>query len=376
MGGPVVHAARHRRRARTPGPPAIELDVHATARRPPGGVPRRHGRPDDRRPPVPSPRSPATSCPALDNAYWWVARSRRDPRPRPTTTTRSGVGPPGTTASASPLLEEVLEEFPTTWCSTSTSSRPPRWSPPTRRPLADLLRRFDCADRVIVASFLDTATDALLGLRARVRRRRRAPLATADFYRAVQAGERPGARPGTWPSRCRPPSATSPWSTRRFVEVAHAAGPGRPRVDHRGGVRDGGAAAAWASTASSPTGPRRWSGSSTGWAAPGRHGEPPADRPARRGAGATGRGGRVTGDDGRERPRPVTRCGTGDGAWRPGPGGRRSAAPAVRLLAVVGLLLGPELALVGSLRHSPARLARSGRPGGQRGVRPGRRPAR
>ncbi|HUA95056.1 MAG TPA: glycerophosphodiester phosphodiesterase family protein, partial [Acidimicrobiales bacterium] len=61
---------------------------------------------------------------------------------------------------------------------------------PYEESLAVLLARFDCADRVIVASFLDAATDAFSAF---------APdfptsagtAATAEFYRSVKAGERP-----------------------------------------------------------------------------------------------------------------------------------------------------------------------------------------
>ena len=128
------------------------------------------------------------------------------------------------------------------------------------------------------------------------------------------------------------------------------------------------ACAASASTGSSPTGPRPWSGCSTGWAAPWVPGD-----------GSSGRGRRARRAPGgcpaarRERPRTGHPVGRRDGAAVPRSRGARSAAPAVRLLAVVGLLLGPELALVGSFRHSSARLLAPGpaangarRPAGRR----------
>ena len=92
---------------------------------------------------------------------------------------------------------------------------------PYEEALAGLLRRFDCADRVIVASFLDPATDAF-STAPRVPTSA-GTLATAEFYRAVQAGERPA------PTRhvaLQVPVAYGDITLvdARFVEVAHAEG--------------------------------------------------------------------------------------------------------------------------------------------------------
>ena len=90
-----------------------------------------------------------------------------------------------------------------------------------------------------------------------------------------------------------------------------------------------------------------------GYVAPGADGRrrrPLRARPPERGIG--------TGVNG-----PASGAGGGAGTAR----GARSAPPAVRLLAVVGLLLGPELALVGSFGHSSEILLAAAGPGGHGG---------
>ena len=83
--------------------------------------------------------------------------------------------------------------------------------PPYEEALAALLRRFGCADRVIVASFLDTATDAFSAFAPEFPTSA-GTLAVAGFYQAVRAGEPPPPMP-TWRCRCRRPSGSSPSST-------------------------------------------------------------------------------------------------------------------------------------------------------------------
>ncbi len=174
--------------------------------------------------------------------------------------------------------------------------------------------------------------------------------------RSRRASRRP--RCATWPSRCRSRSASSPWWTSGSSTVAHA---------------EGLAVHVW--TIEEESEMEELCGLGVDGII--------TDRPTalvgvldRLGVrvdtqyGVTRRVWQSPGDDGREAARPVTRS---DGRC-PTPG-ERSAAPAVRLLAVVGLLLGPELALVGSFRHSPAMLLARSR-GGQRGRgRPPGRPA-
>ena len=82
--------------------------------------------------PAPSPSSPIPSCPGLDNAYWWAPGADVSPGLEPDRYP-SGAGPRRTTGSASPSSRRYWRNSPG-WCSTSTSSRPPRWWPRTRRP--------------------------------------------------------------------------------------------------------------------------------------------------------------------------------------------------------------------------------------------------
>jgi glycerophosphoryl diester phosphodiesterase len=93
---------------------------------------------------------------------------------------------------------------------------------PYEEALAGLLRRFDCADRVIVASFLDTATDNFSAAAPEFATSA-GTLATADFYRAVQAGEEP---PPTRHVALQVPATFGDVTLvdERFVEAAHAHG--------------------------------------------------------------------------------------------------------------------------------------------------------
>ena len=278
-------------------------------------------------------------------------RGRRQPRARPRATTRSGGGPRPTAASGSPPSRRCSRSSPTS-CSTSTSSGPLPTSPPTRR------RWPPCS----------------AGSAARRRHRGLVPGRRHRRLLGVRPGD-PDLGRARWPwppsSRpCRPGRSPAPMRhvalqvpatfggvplvDERFVVEAHDRA-GRPRLDHRGGGRDG--------AALRPRG--------------GRHHHRPAHRPGR---GAQPPVGRLASGDRVRAPGARASRGPGRGAghrWcgigRSG-GGRRgpegSAPAAVRLLAVVGLLLGPELALVGSFRHSstilPWRRGAGGHHGGGR----------
>jgi len=115
----------------------------------------------------------------------------------------------------------VLEEFPTTVLNLDIKQTAPV-VPPYEEALARVLRRADCADRVIVASFLDTATDNFSGFAPEFATSA-GTLATADFYRSVQAGEEPA------PMRhvaLQVPATFGDVTLvdERFVAVAHAQG--------------------------------------------------------------------------------------------------------------------------------------------------------
>ena len=156
----------------------------------------------------------------LDNAYWWAPGADVTPglpddgypfRGRAPEDHRFGFA----------LLEEVLEEFPTIVLNLDIKQTAPVVAP-YEEALAGLLRRFDCADRVIVASFLDTATDNFSAAAPEFATSA-GTLATADFYRAVQAGEAP--------APMRHVALQVPRSfgdvtlvDERFVDAAHAAG--------------------------------------------------------------------------------------------------------------------------------------------------------
>ena len=201
------------------GATGIELDVHATKD---GRLVVCHDATVDR-------TSVATGAIAsftyaelarLDNAYWWAPGADVTPglpddgypfRGRAPDDHRFGFA----------LLEEVLEEFAGTVVNLDIKQTAPVVTP-YEEALADLLRRFDCVDRVIVASFLDTATDNFS---------RYAPefatsagtLATADFYRAVQAGEEPA--PMRHAALQVPVSfGETTLVDERFVEAAHRLG--------------------------------------------------------------------------------------------------------------------------------------------------------
>jgi glycerophosphoryl diester phosphodiesterase len=169
------------------GATGIELDVHATSD---GRLVVCHDATVDR-------TSAATGAIAsltydelsrLDNAYWWAPGADVTPGLADDEYPFRGRAPDDHRFGFA-LLEEVLEEFPTAVLNLDIKQTAPVVAP-YEGALADLLRRFDCADRVIVASFLDTATDNFSG-HAPEFATSAGTMATADFYRAVRAGEEP-----------------------------------------------------------------------------------------------------------------------------------------------------------------------------------------
>ena len=357
----TLHAIARRRRCRGHGHRA-RRPCHR--RRAAGGVPR----------PTPSTGPPTASGAIADvhlrravpagQRLLVGAWRRRDPRTRARTPIPSGAGPRPTTGSASPSWRRCSTEFAGVVLNLDIKQTAPVVAP-YEEALADLLPA------------ASTASTGSSWPRSSTRRptpsRPIAPefatsagtLATADFYRAVQAGEPPA--PMRHVALQVPAACRRHHPGRRAVRRrGPRAGSGRPRVDDRGRVRDGGSCAASGWTASSPTGPPRWSGCSTAWAARGHRGHDGRHRHRgpRRARGESGGYALLHGRNGPDRS-----PGREQGRASAGPGGQRSAAPAVRLLAVVGLLLGPELALVGSFGHSLARLlARwAGQPAGVAG---------
>ena len=79
---------------------------------------------------------------------------------------------------------------------------------PYEETLARLLAEYGRTDDVIVASFLDPATDAFRTFAPEVPTSA-GTMATAASWQAVQAGERAARAARRWPSRC--PSARATW---------------------------------------------------------------------------------------------------------------------------------------------------------------------
>jgi glycerophosphoryl diester phosphodiesterase len=156
----------------------------------------------------------------LDNAYWWAPGADVSP----------GLGPdrypyrgraPGDRRFRVALLEEVLEAFPGVVLNLDIKQTAPVVAP-YEQALAVLLRRFGRTDDVIVASFLDSATDAFSTFAPEIPTSA-GTVAVAEFFQAVQAGEEPAALrhvalqvPATY--------GDLTLVDRRFVDVAHDQG--------------------------------------------------------------------------------------------------------------------------------------------------------
>ncbi len=177
------------RQAVAAGADALELDVHVTADR---QLVVCHDATVDRTTNATGKIASMTlaELQALDNAYWWVpgevvATDRADAEY--VYRGRAPVDPSLRIAS----LREVLEEFPAIFLNLDIKQTAPVVEP-YEADLAGLLREYGRSDDVIVASFLDGATEAFSKC---------APefhtsfgiLATAAFWRAVHTREDPPA---------------------------------------------------------------------------------------------------------------------------------------------------------------------------------------
>ncbi|HLI45189.1 MAG TPA: glycerophosphodiester phosphodiesterase [Acidimicrobiales bacterium] len=203
------------------GAPAIELDVHATADR---RIVVCHDPTLERTTNGSGEicRHTLAELLELDNAYWFVegedACHDRDEasyrfRGRAPADHRFGIA----------TLDEILEEFPGVVLNLDIKRTAPEVEP-YEELLADLLRRYERSDDVIVASFNDAATEAFS---------RYAPelptsagtVATAEFYRAARAGS----PPPVWVTRhvaLQVPATFGDITVvdEQFVAAAHAAG--------------------------------------------------------------------------------------------------------------------------------------------------------
>jgi glycerophosphoryl diester phosphodiesterase len=157
---------------------------------------------------------------ALDNAYWWAPGADVSPGLADDRYPYRGRAP-GDHRFGIALLEEVLEEFPGTVLNLDIKQTAPVVAP-YEEALAGLLRRFGRSDDVIVASFLDSATDAFSTFAPEIPTSA-GTVATAAFYQAVQAGETPAPMRHVAlqvPARFGETTLVD----ERFVEVAHRAG--------------------------------------------------------------------------------------------------------------------------------------------------------
>ena len=172
----------------------------------------------------------------MDFSYWWIPGADVTPGRPPADYPFRGRAP-GDRSFGIATLREVLERFPGVVLNLDIKQTAPVVAP-YEESLARLLAEYGRSDDVIVASFLDPATDAFRAFAPEVPTSA-GTIATAEAWRAVQAGEADARHRG------------------RGLPGARA--PGRPR---RGGraLRGGGARSrARRSTCGRSTTPSRWS---------------------------------------------------------------------------------------------------------------------
>jgi glycerophosphoryl diester phosphodiesterase len=178
----TLFAIRH---ALAVGATAVELDVHATADH---ELVVCHDATVDR-------TTEATGLIAsftleelrrLDFSYWWIPGADVTPgRPAEEYPFRGRA--PEDMSFGIATLREVLSEFPGVVLNLDIKQTAPAVAP-YEEALAALLADFGRVDDVIVASFLDSATDAFRGFAPDVPTSA-GTIATAEAWRAVQAGE-------------------------------------------------------------------------------------------------------------------------------------------------------------------------------------------
>jgi glycerophosphoryl diester phosphodiesterase len=157
---------------------------------------------------------------SLDNAYWWAPGADVSPGLAPDRYPFRGRAPDDRRFRIA-LLEEVLEEFPDVVLNLDVKQTAPAVEP-YEQALASMLRTFHRVDDVIVASFLDSATDAFSSFAPEVPTSA-GTAAVAGFLQSVRAGEVPA------PMRhvaLQVPASYGDVTLvdQRFVEVAHEQG--------------------------------------------------------------------------------------------------------------------------------------------------------
>jgi glycerophosphoryl diester phosphodiesterase len=178
----TIHAIAH---ALEVGATAIELDVHATAD---GELVVCHDATVDRTTASSGTIASFTLAELrqMDFAYWWIPGADVTPgRPDDEYPFRGRA--PGDPSFAIATLRDVLERFPGVVLNLDIKQTAPVVVP-YEDTLARLLDEFGRTDDVIVASFLDQATDAFRTFAPSVPTSA-GTIATADAWRAAQAGE-------------------------------------------------------------------------------------------------------------------------------------------------------------------------------------------
>ena len=156
----------------------------------------------------------------MDFSYWWIPGADVSPG-RPDADYPFRGRAPGERAFGIATLREVLERFPDVVLNLDIKQTAPAVAP-YEGTLARLLGEYGRSDDVIVASFLDPATDAFRSYAPDVPTSA-GTIATAEAWRAVQAGE---AMPDIPAVAYQVPERQGDLVVvdDRFVEAAHDAG--------------------------------------------------------------------------------------------------------------------------------------------------------
>jgi glycerophosphoryl diester phosphodiesterase len=156
----------------------------------------------------------------LDNAYWWVPGADVSPGLEPGSYPFRGRAPDDPAFGVA-TMEEVLEEFPGVVLNLDIKQTAPMVAP-YEEALAVMLKHFGRGDDVIVASFLDSATDSFSSFAPDIPTSA-GTMAVAAFFQAVRVGDDPP--PMRHVALQVPPSyGELTLVDQRFVEVAHREG--------------------------------------------------------------------------------------------------------------------------------------------------------
>jgi glycerophosphoryl diester phosphodiesterase len=172
-------------RALEAGATGVELDVHATAD---GELVVCHDATVDRTTAGQGTIASFTLAQLreMDFSYWWIPGADVTPG-RPAADYPFRGRAPSDRSFGIATLREVLERFPGVVLNLDIKQTAPVVAP-YEETLAQLLAEFGRTDDVMVASFLDPATDAFRGFAPSVPTSA-GTMATAEAWRAVQAGE-------------------------------------------------------------------------------------------------------------------------------------------------------------------------------------------